>query len=114
MICLLACGRNINNKEAVRQVVIDHLSTRENLDLNLSAMEIDVSSLTLRGNEADATVSFRSKGSGTSLMQMKYTLERSGNHWRVKAKSQSGATPHGTPVSPDLPAGHPPVGAEGK
>lgn len=94
--CLVSCGQNVNTKEAVRQGVIDHLGARKGLDLDLSSMDVDVSSVTFRSNEADAVVSFKPRGSsGAGGMQMNYTLERDGNRWKVKSKAESGANPHG-------------------
>jgi hypothetical protein len=110
------CSQNLNTKEAVRQGVIDHLAKRKNLDLNLSQMDVDISSVTFRSNEADAVVSFRPKGSPSGGMQMNYTLERSGNQWKVKAKADNGANPHGAPPAgamPEMPSGHPPMPTPG-
>jgi hypothetical protein len=125
---LVGCGGDINNKEAIRQGIVDHLAARKGLDLDLSSMDIDVASVTFRGNEADADVAFKARGSQQSLMQMKYTLEREGNRWKVKAKkdtgtphggaAQEGASPHPMPAPQGgeaLPPGHPPLepGASG-
>lgn len=117
---LLACSQGVQSEAAVRQGVIDYLSTRP--DLNISQMQVEVSSVAFRQNEADATVSFRPKGGGPSSgMQMSYTLERRGNRWVVKGKGsgmhakqmpgmppvpQAGAS-GGTP----LPPGHPSPGS---
>ena len=116
--CLASCGNNINTKQAVRQAVIDHLSSRKNLDLDVSAMDVDVASVDFRANEADAVVSIKPRGTSGGGMQMKYSLEKSGNRWLVKKKAESGVSPHssgmpgGAPMSgSDLPAGHPPVEA---
>lgn len=118
---LVSCAKDTNTKEAVRQAVIDHLATRKNLDLDLSAMDVDVTSVSFRANEADAQVAFRPRGSqnAAALMQMRYTLERAGNQWKVKSKADSGGSPHGSappPTTreapspqPSLPAGHPPL-----
>ena len=47
-----------------------------------------------KGKEADATVSFRPKGSGPgSGLQMRYTLEQKSGKWVVKEKSQAGGVP---------------------
>jgi hypothetical protein len=105
-----ACSRDIQNEAAVRQGVMDYLSARR--DLNLSQMQVDVSSVSFRQNEADVTVSFRPKGGqASSGMQMRYTLERRGNRWVVKGR---GTGPHGQMPAPTpgsrLPAGHPPIG----
>lgn len=108
---LLACGRDIHNKEAIRQGVIDHLSSRKGLDLDLSAMTLDITAVTFRENEAEAVVNFQPKGGGSG-MSMKYTLERQGNRWAVKSKAESGASHSGgVEAAPpgELPPGHPPV-----
>ena len=112
---LLVCGcaRNIQSQEAVRKGLMEHLSKRAGLDLN--SMQIDITSLQFRENEADAVVSFRAKGSKDPAagMQMRYTLERKGNLWVVKGRSGSGgAGPHGEGMAmPGMPPGHPPAGA---
>jgi hypothetical protein len=115
VLLLLGCGKNIQSQEAVRQAVIDHLSGRPGLDV--ASMQVDVTSVVFRDDEADATVSFRPKGSTApgSGMQMNYTLERKGNHWVVKSRSDAGGSPHGAGAMPGaggggLPPGHPPVG----
>jgi len=119
---LLGCNRNIQNEAAVRQGVTDYLSSRS--DLNLSQMQIDVTSVSFRQDEADATVSFRPRGGAAGAgMQMRYTLERKGGRWVVKGK---GAGPHANTPAPgassmpgqggapsgQLPPGHPSVGAD--
>ena len=122
----------------MRQGVIDYLSQRT--DLNMKMMQVDVTSVSFRQDEADATVSFRPKGAAGGGMQMRYTLERQGGRWVVKGKGRPGAgqephgkmpaggmpgagqSPHGgampggmpggTP-NPDLPPGHPAVNPPG-
>jgi hypothetical protein len=114
-----ACKRNIDNQEAVRQAVIDYLAKRSNL--NMSGMNVDVTSVTFRSNEADAVVSITARGAAAGQpMSMRYTLERQGDHWTVKGKADAGGNPHGAgaanphgaaepPASGALPPGHPTV-----
>lgn len=115
------CGRNIQNQEAVRKGVVTYLSQRTSLDIN--AMQVDVSSVTFRENEADAVVSFKPKGSTdpNAGMSMSYTLERKGNEWVVKGKAgKSGAPAHGEGMAMpgaagpggQMPPAHPPMGGE--
>ncbi len=112
---LVGCNRSIQNESAVRQGVIDSLSTKS--DLNLTQMQVDVTAVSFRQDEADATVSFRPKGSapGGSGMQMRYTLERKGNRWVVKGRGQGhGAGQMGGGQmggGGQLPPGHPSLGA---
>ena len=113
------CSRGVETKEAIRQGVIEHLSTRKSLSVAL--MQIDVVSVNFRQNEADAKVSIRPKNGGDA-MQMPYTLERVGNRWKVKARPEAGANPHGgnmmqMPAMPEqpsgsggMPPGHPQIG----
>lgn len=98
----------MQNEAAVRQGVIDYLSART--DLNLSQMQVDVTSVSLRENEADAVVAFRPKsGDASAGMQMQYTLERKGNRWVVKKKA--GAHTGQRPSGAMTPPGHPSMGA---
>ncbi len=128
-IVLAGCQRGgIENKEAVRQGVIDYLAGR---DLNVASMNIEVTSVTFKGDEADATVSFTPRGpaGGGQGMSMRYVLERQGNRWVVKGRGDSGteahgmgaepAAPHGAMPPPsmppgELPPGHPPMSGSGK
>lgn len=105
------CNRGLENKEAVRQAILDHLSKRGTVNLN--SMQVNVVSVSFRQNEADATVSFRPKGSqGGPGMTMNYTLEKQGNQWAVKGRADSAGSPHGAggQMPGGMPSGHPPVG----
>jgi hypothetical protein len=105
-----ACHKS-NPEEAIRQGVIDYLSKRSNL--NMSGMNVEVTSLVLRQHEADAVIAFTAKGANPGQpMSMRYTLERKGDRWVVKDKAEAGASPHGAGAAPpggELPPGHPPV-----
>ena len=131
VLALAGCGRDIRNEQAVRQAVIDYLSSRPGL--NISSMNVDLASVIFRKDEADATVSVSPKGSSASAgMTIRYTLELKGNRWVVKPRANAGSNPHGAPdanpngstnanphgsaaVAPDggspgaIPPGHPPI-----
>jgi len=110
-LALGGCSRGLENKEAVRQAVIDHLSQRGTLNLN--SMQVDVVSVSFRQNEADVAVSFRPKGAaGAPGMTMNYTLQRQGNRWTVKGRSDSGASSHGASgqMPEGMPMDHPSMG----
>lgn len=120
IVCVLAgCNRGPDTKTAVRQGVLDYLSSRSNL--NLASMNVDVTSVYFRKDEADALVSFTPKGTepGTG-MQMRYTLRKRGGRWVVTDKAESGSNPHrgaqsdqapGEGGGNGLPPGHPSMGA---
>lgn len=116
LVALAGCSRDIRNESAVRQAVLDYLTSRSNL--NVASMDVNVTSVVFRRDEADATVAFSAKGSrGADGMTMRYFLERKGDIWKVKGRADSGqnphgggmAAPHGTggPSSGALPPGHP-------
>jgi hypothetical protein len=94
LLALAGCNRDIRNESAVRQGVLDYLSSRPNL--NIASMDVGVTSVVFRRDEADATVSFSAKGSnGAGGMTMHYLLERKGGRWAVKSRADSGQNPHG-------------------
>jgi hypothetical protein len=115
VLCLVGCNKSgIDTKEAVRQGVIDYLAGRQ--DINVSSMNLDVTAVTFKENEAEATVAFLPKGGGAAQpVSFSYTLERKGNRWVVKPKATgSGKNPHGMPMgeSPNPHGAMPPAGGE--
>jgi hypothetical protein len=129
VLVLGACAKNIQNKEAVRAAIFDHLNASQaKTGLNMSAMDMDVTTLAFSGNEARATVFFRVKsGDGGGGMSMNCVLDRKGDHWVFRGWQESGANPHGAgqalPAAPPdhpsmgepaskLPPGHPPIGSK--
>jgi hypothetical protein len=121
---LSGCNRASQSKEAIRAGVIEYVSTK----VNVGAMDVDVTSIDFKGNEADATVAFRAKGADpASGLQMRYTLEQKSGKWVVKDKAQAGGSPHGAAMNPGgepanphgnggggaLPPGHPPLDSGG-
>jgi len=73
---------------------------------DLLAMDVNVTSVAFRQDEATATVHFQAKGNNTpgAGMNMQYVLERKGNQWEVKGRAGSGAPhagmPQGAPGAP--------------
>lgn len=116
---LTGCSRTSQTPEAVRRGIVEYLASRS--DLDLEAIQVDVTSVNFRQNEADATVAFRPKGGAPgSGMEMRYTLELKEGQWAVKGKGQSlpGIVPHGAPAPEEgaqapesrMPSDHPPLG----
>jgi hypothetical protein len=108
---MAGCQSSSQTPEAVRQAVIDHLAGRPGLEI--SSMDVSVSSVSFKQNEADAMVLFVPKGAAPSQgMSMRYTLEQKGGKWVVKNREGSGENPHGemSPPGGQMPQGHPPVG----
>ena len=97
-----ACKKDIQTEDAVRQGILNYLAKRS----DLSSMDVTVTKVSFRQNEADATVHFQAKNSnapGTGL-DMGYVLERKGSDWVVKGRAagmghggamQGAESPHG-------------------
>ena len=119
---LAACARkNIENKDAIRQAVVEYLSARQaQTGLDMSTMDVNVLAMTFERDTARATVEFRVKNSEAG-MQLNYTLDRKGDKWVVQARQDTGQghgvvqPPGGTGDAPtgtgQLPPGHPSVPA---
>jgi hypothetical protein len=99
---LSGCAKDINNKEAVKEAVLKRLSSVSGL--NMAGMEVEITNVSFQGNNADAQVAFKAKGSADSMLNMSYKLERQGDIWTVK--SSSGGMGGG---ASKLPPGHPPA-----
>jgi hypothetical protein len=127
---LIGCGKNIDNKEAVRQGVVNYLSKRS----DFLAMDVNVTSVAFHQDEATANVHFKAKGNNApgAGMNLQYVLERKGSQWVVKGRAGSGNAHAGMPqggsgsigampqigsgsgsgsigAMPQLPPGHPSV-----
>jgi hypothetical protein len=93
-LALAGCRRDIQNEDAVKRGVMDHLATVPGL--NAASMSVTVTSMVFRQNEVDATVNIAPKGSGPAqAMSMPYTLEKKGDRWVVKPRADGGGNPHG-------------------
>ena len=110
---LSACAKNIDTEDAVKQSVLKDIAGK----VDVSAMDINVDSVSFRDKEANAEISFRAKGQPTSqAITMKYDLVRQGDEWKIKgrdmqqhqqAAGQGAAAGQGTGNGQQLPAGHP-------
>jgi hypothetical protein len=102
------CKKDIQNEAAVKAGIVKYIATRT----NLSEMDVSVTAVSFRENDADATVHFQAKGNSNpgAGLEMKYSLERKGSEWVVKGRSGSGvghAMGSAMPSPSGLPAGHP-------
>ncbi len=122
---LSGCKHDIQNSDAVRQGVLNYLAKRS----DLLSMDVSVTKIDYRQNQAVATVRFQAKGNTApgSGLTMQYVLDRKGNLWVVRGRS--GADAHGSqstgmPPQEDsgsgsigampgtaMPPGHPSVGS---
>ena len=102
------CKRDIQSTEAVRQGVLTYLAKRS----DLLSMDVSITNVVYRQDEATATVHLQAKGSNTpgSGMDLRYLLERKGNEWVVKGRA--GNDSHGAGGMPP-PSGAPPSDGAG-
>jgi len=120
VLLLAACSKNIQTQEAVRQGVMDYMSSvAPKIGLDLSNMQVDVPAVTFDHDHARATVSVKPKNSDVPGMELVYNLDRKGDKWVVNGNAQSAGSMHGqgsdgtAPAQgggTQLPPGHPSVG----
>lgn len=107
LLFLAGCAKNIDTPEAVKQGIIADLSKK----IDIQNMDVNVDSVSFREKDADATVSFRAKGTDPSQsMTMNYVLERQGDQWKIKSRTLESHGQSGT----ELPPGHPAVNGNGQ
>ena len=77
------CKKRVSDNDAIRAGIMQHLTAVGTL--NMSAMEMDVRSVSVNGNQAHAEVEFRPKNNSApgSGMQVAYNLEKRDDRWIV-------------------------------
>ncbi len=106
-----ACKKQVNENDAIRAGILQHLTSIGTL--NMSAMDMDVRSVSINGNQAHAEVEFRPKSGGTpgAGMHVAYNLEKRDGAWIVsKSQSLGGMIQHPDPgqnphTNPDVHSG---------
>jgi hypothetical protein len=92
-VCLIGCNRASQDKDAVRQGIMDYLKARA---MNLPQMDVNMTSVQFNGKTADASVSFVPKSNnGGPGMSFVYQLEQQGTKWVVVGRKEAGGAPHG-------------------
>ena len=111
--CLAGCQRGPSINAQVQSAIADHLSDRPGITAD--RLLIEVETVTVQGERAEAEVIFRSRDNPESRMAYHYELRRESGAWKVENGRPSAAqSPHPGPESaPEegatLPEGHPPV-----
>lgn len=115
-VCLLlmpSCGRREANETAVRRAIEQYLSARPNL--NMQGMQMDIRTIKVSDEKAEADVAFRAKNDSAASMTMHYSLRRRGGRWEVEPRNPGHGTlpppgaEGGGPAQEALPPGHPAV-----
>jgi hypothetical protein len=107
---LAACQQADPINAQVQDAIAEHLTTRPGIDA--TRMIVEVESVTVQGDRAEADVIFRSRDNPDSRMNYHYVLRREEGRWRVEGGRPTAAeSPHPQPgeAQPegDLPEGHP-------
>ena len=118
LIALLAlfagCQKQESDADAIRSGINQHLASLKTI--NLSAMDMNVTSVSVQGNQAQAQVEFKPKtgapnGAG---MQVSYSLQKQNGQWIVQTTTPAGGSiqhpapgenPHMDPTSPSSTSG---------
>ena len=105
-----ACKRLVNDKDAIRAGILTHLTSIGTL--NMSAMDMDIQSVSVNGDRAHAEVEFRPKNSGPAGggMHVAYNLEKRDGAWVVLKTESLGGMQHPDPgqnphTNPDVHSG---------
>ena len=135
------CKKQESDADAIRSGINQHLASLKTL--NLAAMDMNITNVSIQGNQAQAQVEFRPKtgapqGAG---MQVAYSLQKENGAWVVQNTQPAGGSiqqpgpgekPHMDGTSPSsgsmpnfhdlvpgggssnaLPPGHPPINGQG-
>jgi hypothetical protein len=84
------CKKQQDEKDAIRAGIMQHLSGVGTL--NMSAMDMDIKSVSITGDTAHAEVEFRPKSGGApgAAMQVAYNLEKRDGAWIVQKTQPAG------------------------
>ena len=92
LVLLAGCQKQVSDTDAIRSGIHDHLASLKTL--NIDAMDMNVTNVSIQGNQAQAQVEFRPKtgapqGAG---MQVAYSLQKQNGSWVVQTSQPSGGT----------------------
>lgn len=135
------CKKQESDSDGIRTGINEHLSSLKTI--NLSAMDMNITNVSIQGNQAQAQVEFRPKTGGPpgAAMQVSYSLAKQNGLWVVQNTQPMGGSiqhpgpgenPHMNENAPSsgslpnfrdlvpgggnpnsLPPGHPPINGQG-
>lgn len=96
-VSLGGCKKQASDNDAIRAGIQQHLASVGTL--NLGAMDMDIRSISVNGNQAHAEVEFRPKTGGApgAGMQVAYNLEKRDGAWVVLKTQPLGGIQHPDP-----------------
>jgi hypothetical protein len=136
---VVGCSKPVNDSDAIRSGINEHLNSLKTL--NLSAMDMSIQNVSIQGDQAQAQVEFRPKAGAPqgAGMQVSYKLEKHDGKWMVQNTQPAGGAiehpapgqnPHQNAAAPastalpdfrnlvnsgspgQLPPGHPPINTQ--
>ena len=141
LVFFAGCKKQESDADAIRSGINQHLASLKTL--NLGAMDMNITNVSIQGNQAQAQVEFKPKTGGPpgAGMQVAYSLEKQNGLWVVQTTQPTGGSiqhpapgenPHMNSTSPSsgsmpnfrdlvprggnsnsLPPGHPPINGQG-
>jgi hypothetical protein len=110
---LAGCQQSSSINAQVQEAIAEHLASRPGIDA--TRMLVEVESVTVQDDRAEADVVFRSRDNPESRMNYHYELRREEGRWKVEGGRPTAAeSPHPQPgegqQGSELPEGHPPAG----
>jgi hypothetical protein len=141
LVFFAGCKKQESDADAIRSGINQHLASLNTL--NLGAMDMNITNVSIQGNQAQAQVEFKPKTGGPqgAGMQVAYSLQKQDGLWVVQNTQPAGGSiqhpapgenPHMNSTSPSsgampnfrdlvpgggnsnsLPPGHPPINAQG-
>jgi hypothetical protein len=141
LVFFAGCKKQESDADAIRSGINQHLASLKTL--NLGAMDMNVTNVSIQGNQAQAQVEFKPKTGGPqgAGMQVASSLEKQNGQWIVQNTQPAGGSiqhpapgenPHMNGASPSsdsmpnfrdlvpgggnsnaLPPGHPPINGQG-
>jgi hypothetical protein len=86
------CKKQESDADAIRSGINAHLTSLKTL--NLSAMDMNITNVSVQGNQAQAQVEFKPKSGGPpgAGMQVAYSLQKQNGQWVVQNTQPAGGS----------------------
>ena len=109
LVLFAGCKKQESDADGVRAGINQHLVSLKTI--NLGAMDMNVTNISVQGNEAQAQVEFKPKSGGApgAAMQVSYSLQKQNGQWVVQNTQPAGGSiqhpapgenPHSNPGAP--------------
>ena len=110
LVLFAGCKKQVSDADAIRTGINQHLASLKTL--NLDAMDMNITNVSIQGNQAQAQVEFKPKTGGPpgAGMEVAYSLEKQNGTWVVQTTQPAGgAIQHPAPgENPHMNNGTPP------